>query len=947
MSGFQRVVVGPFLVAALVVVGLATSSSVSATEASLVAHPVRTVWADDIAGVEFAKVAGVAYRADTDELVITAGRQSEFSRFEVDFDARVTSSRPVPVGIDPTKAFDPITGEPVVAIDTPFGISAVRVSDSLTYVLSEDDQTLSAIDGAGATTATYDMGGVDLRDPVSMTFAPSSDPTDDPTIFNLFIADAGEADGTFSGVTEVSLEQVTLAAATMEDAHLVAVTDTSVWNPASPDPAGVTYYPPRDSLIVVDSEVDEVTGAGYNGVNLWESTLTGSVTDTGTLFPAVSKEPTGADYVPSTGQMFVTDDSVNKIDIITAGVDGRFGTADDGVDFIDAAAYGSTDVEDPAYHIATGHLFQLDGVAREIYRIDPVDGIFANGNDVVTSIDISFLGPTDFEGLAIDQTSGTLFAGARSNGRIYEITIDGTHLRTIDANGIVGLEFISGLAYAPASNGSGNFNFYVVDRGVDNAADPNENDGQIFELQLDTTDPVVSSVAPANGEVVPAGLTDVVAQVSDSESGVDRVRIYVRKLSTGEYWNGSAWVPAWSWVLATDSGAGTWTLPGVDASDAGNYKVLVWAWDVVGNRANFDANPQPVFSVASTDVTNPVVSSVAPANGEVVPAGLTDVVAQVSDAESGVDRVRIYVRKVSTGEYWNGSAWVPAWSWVLATDSGAGSWTLPGVDATDAGNYQVLIWAWDVAGNLASSAENPKPKFSVSSNDVTAPVVSSVTPVDGEVVPAGLTDVVAQVSDAESGVDRVRIHIQKTSTSEYWNGSAWVPAWSWVLATDSGAGAWTVPGVDATAPSDYRVLVWAWDVAGNRAGYDVNPQPVFSVVTDDVTAPVVSSVTPVNGAIVPAGLIDVVAQVSDTESAVDRVRIYVRKVSTGEYWNGSAWVANWSWVLATDSGADSWTLPGVDATDVGDYQVLVWAWDQANNVAPWNINPQPLFTSAN
>ena len=103
MSGFQRVVVGPFLVAALVVVGLATSSSVSATEASLVAQAVRTVWADDIAGVEFAKVAGVAYRADTDELVITAGRQSEFSRFEVDFDARVTSSRSVPVGIDPTQ----------------------------------------------------------------------------------------------------------------------------------------------------------------------------------------------------------------------------------------------------------------------------------------------------------------------------------------------------------------------------------------------------------------------------------------------------------------------------------------------------------------------------------------------------------------------------------------------------------------------------------------------------------------------------------------------------------------------------------------------------------------------------------------------------------------------------------------------------------------------------
>ena len=40
----------------------------------------------------------------------------------------------------------------------------------------------------------------------------------------------------------------------------------------------------------------------------------------------------------------------------------------------------------------------------------------------------------------------------------------------------------AGLAYAPASNGSGAMRFYVVDRGKDNNSDPNIIDGKLVEL---------------------------------------------------------------------------------------------------------------------------------------------------------------------------------------------------------------------------------------------------------------------------------------------------------------------------------------------------------------------------------------------------------------------------------------------------------------------------------
>jgi hypothetical protein len=73
--------------------------------------------------------------------------------------------------------------------------------------------------------------------------------------------------------------------------------------------------------------------------------------------------------------------------------------------------YGASDTEDPEFDPVTGHLFVLSGTDREIFRIDPVDGIFGNGNDIVTSFDISHLGPTDFEGADVVGESAHVVRG--------------------------------------------------------------------------------------------------------------------------------------------------------------------------------------------------------------------------------------------------------------------------------------------------------------------------------------------------------------------------------------------------------------------------------------------------------------------------------------------------------------------------------------------------------
>ena len=56
----------------------------------------------------------------------------------------------------------------------------------------------------------------------------------------------------------------------------------------------------------------------------------------------------------------------------------------------------------------------------------------------------------------------------------------------------------------------------------------------------DTTDPSGNVTNPANGSDIPTGITTVSGTASDDISGVNLVRVQIRRLTTPrEYWNGT------------------------------------------------------------------------------------------------------------------------------------------------------------------------------------------------------------------------------------------------------------------------------------------------------------------------------------------------------------------------------------------------------------------------
>ncbi|MGZ4123926.1 MAG: CBM96 family carbohydrate-binding protein [Actinomycetota bacterium] len=462
---------------------------------------------------------------------------------------------------------------------------AFNPSDGLTYVAGVGPNMLYALDPSGAVAKTYDLSDLGLVDPTAIVFAPSSDNTDAASALDLFVADAGDAQS-LGAITEATLTAAPALAVPTITATLVRTTETSAWSPPSPDPSGVVYLPGSDRLLVADSEVDETTGAGYHGVNLWQTTRAGSVTSTGTTFGYPSHEPTGLGYDAGTKTLFVSDDAKRLVFVVRPGTDGAFGTPDDVVSSVNAGAYGSTDTEDPEFLPSTGHLYFLDGIGTEVYDIDPVDGVFGNGNDVMHHFDVGQFGPTDWEGLSSDPSSGDLLVGARKDKKIFEVTPSGTLVRVIDASGISGMRWLSGLATAPATDDAARTDYWIVDRAVDNGQSPSENDGKMFEVSIGGTTnraPVVTSPGSKSNAV-----GDTVSyQIQASDPDGDAITSFgATGLPTGLSVNTSSGL-----ISGTTSAAGTFgvTLSATDSKGATGTASFTWTVTSSGAGLTFGA----------------------------------------------------------------------------------------------------------------------------------------------------------------------------------------------------------------------------------------------------------------------------------------------------------------------------------------------------------------------
>jgi hypothetical protein len=666
---------------------------------------------------------------------------------------------------------------------------AFNPSDGLLYVLSGARDLLYGLDPLGRIRATYDLANVGQLNVEGMVFAPSADPTDDPRTTHLYVADAG-AGSTLGRVAELSLtaavtRQAAVAAPTVT-ATLVQTIHLWQLDPPSPDSAGVTYLRTRDRLWVADSEVDEMTI--FKGVNLYQVTRTGSLTNTA-VTTSYSKEPTGLGVNPVDETLYVSDDNANRVFFDRP----PYGSLDAS---LNVATFGNDDAEGVEWDPDTGHLFTVDGVAREVFRIDPADGTFGNGNDVVTRFDVEQYGAIDPEGIGIDTDRDLLLLSDHRSKRVYELTKSGALVRTVDISGIpVSGKNLAGVTLAPASDGSGRMNLWLSDRGVDNNQDPNENDGKVYEMSVPggDTPPAVTLTSPPEGSTVRGTVVAQAGAVDDR--GVTQVQFAVDGTTIGNDPNGAdGWSVSWDTSTVGD----------------GSHTVTATATDTVGQTGS-DSNGVTVDNVDEP----PAVTLTSPTEGSTVRG---TVVAQAGASDDrGVTQVQFAVDGTTIGTDTNGAdGWSVSWDTSTVGD----------------GSHTVTATATDTVGQTGSDSNGV-------TVDNTAPTVAITSPSDGDTV--SLTIPVLATASDNRVVTQVQFLVDGTTS----------------IGTDTnGADGWSVSwNTTATSNGSHPLTAVARDAAGNAttsAPVSVtvdNPATVnldipVSAGADDVEERSTGSVTP-------------------------------------------------------------------------------------------------------
>ncbi|HEY3474053.1 MAG TPA: SdiA-regulated domain-containing protein, partial [Anaerolineales bacterium] len=361
------------------------------------------------------------------------------------------------------------------------------------YLAAPGQHKIYELTQQGELISVLDLSSSELTNIQAITFAPSADLTDDSESMNLFVLDGGEVSSeqeSTGQILELSVEAQALpAGTTLLPTTLVRTFSTSntVWNPSSPDPSGIDYWPLTGRLLISDSEVDEMSNY-FTGDNVFDTTLSGSLVDTCSTTnlsrSGFANEPSGLAINPNNNRVYFADDDKESIFEVSLGPDNTYCTSDD---VVTSKVINLQDGDDVA--VGNNTVFIAGGIDAEVYMFSlGANGVLGGGDDgPMTSFDTGALGFSDLEGIGYNADQNTLFIVSTSGADRYlgEVTTSGSLLRAYDLS-FMGTRsnLRSDVAYAPGSQNPNDRNIYIVSRGVDNGSDPNENDGKVWEVSL-------------------------------------------------------------------------------------------------------------------------------------------------------------------------------------------------------------------------------------------------------------------------------------------------------------------------------------------------------------------------------------------------------------------------------------------------------------------------------
>jgi glucose/arabinose dehydrogenase len=378
-------------------------------------------------------------------------------------------------------------------------------------------------------------------------------------------------------------------------------------------------------------------------------------------------------------------------------------------------------------------------------------------------------------------------------------------------------------------------------------------------------------------------------------SGLREVRLRLRRLSDGLYWNTEGWQQEYVEINLGLQANWSLTLPSFENSDPSTrYALLAISMD---NALNQDYAYTEFFVNAPTDSSAPTVAVTSPVQGWSYGASLI-ARGTVRDAlpSSGIARVSYALGRapsdtVAPSQWWNGSGWGAAPTFLNAL-VGDGTWEASLPNLSPDGFYTLRVVAADRAANQSSVLDRG---FWV---DTTAPT-SAVTSISNGYSYRSLSAISGTAQDAGPGVHQVLGRLFRASDSTWWNGSAWTSAYAELPA--SGTTQWSLR-LPALRDDRYVFNSIARDYRGNAAA---SPPVEFWIDTQAPTV-VVNSPQP---NVIYASIARAVGTARDAGPGVFQVRGRLFRYADSRWWNGTAWTTGYADTLAQGTTNWSWSFP--------------------------------------
>ncbi|OGS07846.1 MAG: hypothetical protein A2270_01755 [Elusimicrobia bacterium RIFOXYA12_FULL_51_18] len=430
-----------------------------------------------------------------------------------------------------------------------------------------------------------------------------------------------------------------------------------------------------------------------------------------------------------------------------------------------------------------------------------------------------------------------------------------------------------------------------------------ENDSNGYVDWSDFTPPTVFIATPSNNAYhnsLPA-----ISGAAADDVAVSSVQITIRRLSDDYYWNGGVMSGSQVWL---DCGleASSWTYANVPSWVTGSsYTVVAKAKDTSDNWS-----VEYSTSVFTYDATGPASKITAPQNLSVLKA-LAAITGTAQDSLSGIAgaaQITVSIQEVSQGNaYWNGV--IPG-TFTAVSET---FYPLSGLGGTYDGNN------WSVGVPVFRNGYSYRVK--VRATDSSLPVgnveadISSVTfaydttPPDAVITyPRSLPDPGANLKTLTTvngtayelfAIKSASVSFQESDTLLYYDSQSSTfnsITQKWLGANISGSApdyAWSAEAPNFMDNRSYNLRVIAEDMAGN-----VLTPPAPSVIRYDVTAPVSRVSSPAEG-----GFVRTLASVGGTSqdqnsdpSGINGSQIKVQRAADLNYWNGSAWAVQETWL---------------------------------------------------